>query len=209
MADKREIKKDIKRLSHVKTWQLVILLILIGFISLTLLRLNNIGMIQRRDTVLNADKAGNDGATVNALIDLQHYVAGHMNASTGPFFLEGSYKRDFQAAYERAANYHDPNGNVNVKADRVCAPQFTQYSQAYTDCFAAELKKYPAAPNPGENLTIPDSKLYRHDFVSPRLSFDFAGLGVLVCALIAFLIVARISTLGVLYILLKWRYRRM
>lgn len=208
MADTREIRKDIKRLSRVKTWQLVIVLILMGFVSLTLLRLNNIGMIQQRDTVLNADKAGDESATLNALINLQHYVAGHMNADTGPFFLEGLYKQDFKDAYEKASGYQDPNGNVNVRADKVCAPQFTQYSQAYTDCFSAQLKKYPAAPNPAEDITIPNSQLYQHDFVSPRWSLDFAGLSVLICVCIAVIIVARMITLGVLYIMLKWRYRR-
>lgn len=208
MANSRELNKDIKQLSRVKTWQLLILLILMSVVSLTLLRLNNIEMIQHRDTVLNADKAGDDGATYNALINLQHYVAGHMNADTGPFFLEASYKKDFAGAYREAANYHDPNGNVNVRADKVCAPQFTQYSQAYTDCFAAQLKKYPAAPNPAETIKIPNSSLYQHDFVSPRWSPDFAGLSVLVCFVIAFIIIARLVTLGILYVVLRWRYRQ-
>lgn len=178
-----------------------------GFVSLTLLRLNNIGMIQHRDAVLNADKSGDNGSTLNALINLQHYTASHMNADTGPFFLEGAYKNDFRAAYEQAANYKDPNGNVNVKADAVCRPQFSQYSQAYTDCFAAQLKKYPAAPHPSEDIQIPNTALYRHDFVSPRLSVDFAGLSVLICSIITLVIVVRLATLGILFILLKWRYR--
>lgn len=208
MPNKRIVKKDIKRLKRVKTWQLLIMLILMLFVSLTLLRLNNIGMIQMRDAVLNADKANNDSATLNDLIGLQHYAADHMNASTGPFFLEGSYKRDFAAAYEKASNYQDPNGNVNVRADAICKPQFTQYSQAYTDCFAAALKQFPSAPNPGENLQIPNTALYQHSYVSPKWSPDFAGLSIVVCGIIALVIVARLVTLGILYIVLKWRYQR-
>ena len=179
-----------------------------AFLSMTLLRLNNIGMIQHRDAVLNADKAADDPATLNALIGLQHYAATHMNASTGPFFLEGSYKRDFQTAYERAADYSDPSGNVNIKADAICKPQFSQYSQAYTDCFAAALKEFPAAPNPSENIQIPNTELYRHDYVSPRWSPDFAGLGIVVCLFIALVILTRLVTLGILYVILKWRYQR-
>lgn len=208
MPNKRVVKKDIKRLKHVKTWQLFTVLILMVFVSLTLLRLNNIGMIQMRDAVLNADKAGDDSATLNNLITLQHYVADHMNASTGPFFLEGSYKRDFAAAYQKAADYQDPNGNVNVKADAICKPQFTQYSQAYTDCFAAALKQFPAAPNPGEDLQIPNTALYQHDFASPKWSPDFAGFSILACIIIALIIVVRLVTLGILCIVLRWRYQR-
>ena len=52
--DKRKTKFRIKRLSQVKTWQLVILLIMAGFISATFLRLNNVGMIERREAVENA-----------------------------------------------------------------------------------------------------------------------------------------------------------
>lgn len=208
MPNKRIVKKDIKRLKRVKTWQLLILLILMTFVSLTLLRLNSIGMIQMRDAVLNADKADDDSATLNDLITLQHYSADHMNASTGPFFLEYSYKRDFAAAYQKAADYQDPNGNVNVKADAICKPQFTQYSQAYTDCFAAALKQFPPAPNPGEDLQIPNTALYQHSYVSPKWSPDFAGFSILACVIIALIIVARLLTLGILYIVLKWRYQR-
>lgn len=207
MTDKEQLRRDMRWLKRIKTWQLVVLLVLLFFVSLTLLRLNNIGMIQHRDAVLNADAADDDEATLNALVQLQQYAAGHMNASTGPFYLEGAYKRAVQEAYEKAASYEDPNGNVNVKADAICKPQFTQYSQAYTDCFAAALKTFPASPNPAEAIKFPEPALFRHEYISPRISFDFAGLAVALSVLVAITIVVRLITVGILTLILRRRYR--
>jgi len=61
MADKRGTRQAIRRLEEIKTWQLVILLVMASFISATFLRLNNIGMIERRDAVINTDKEGDEG----------------------------------------------------------------------------------------------------------------------------------------------------
>lgn len=206
MANKREVKKNIKRLNRVKTWQLLVLLILSTAITLTLLRLNNIGMLQHRNAVLSADKSGDTIAIANALVKLQQYSAGHMNADTGPFYLENTFKRDFAELYEKATAQSEPTNNVNSKADAVCRPQFTVYSQAYTDCFVAELAKYPPAEDPSDRVEVPDSSLYRHEFISPMWSPDFAGLGVVISGAIALLIAARLITVGILHLLLKRRY---
>jgi uncharacterized SAM-binding protein YcdF (DUF218 family) len=63
------MRKNMKRLQRIKTWQLVILLIIVGFISATFLRLNNIGMIERRSAVLAADEAGKADAIQDRLYD--------------------------------------------------------------------------------------------------------------------------------------------
>ena len=54
--EKNTIKKQLRRLSALKTWQLLILLFLVLFIATTTLRINNVGMVQRRAAVLEADK---------------------------------------------------------------------------------------------------------------------------------------------------------
>ena len=66
--DKRKTRFRIKRLSQVKTWQLMILLVMVGFISATFLRLNNVGMVERRQAVENADKAGDVAALTTVQI---------------------------------------------------------------------------------------------------------------------------------------------
>ena len=91
--DKKKTKFRIKRLSQIKTWQLVILLIMSGFISATFLRLNNVGMVERRESVEHADKAGDIVNLQQRLYDLQRYVSTHMNADPGKIALDHTYKQ--------------------------------------------------------------------------------------------------------------------
>jgi hypothetical protein len=207
VADKRQVKKSIKRLQRIKTWQLLVVLLLVGFIAATFLRLNNIGMIQRRDAVQTADKAGNTTDMTNRLYDLQQYAVSHMNADSGVFYLEQQYKRDVQKIVDAAKNVGNPNGNVNVKADAVCKPQYTAWSPAYVQCFADELAKFPPSPDPVQNVTLPSTDLYRQNFASPLWSPDFAGWSVLVCVIIIIIIAVRLISLGALRLLLKQHYR--
>ena len=45
MADKRAARRNLRRLERVKTWQLLILFVLVCFVAATFLRINNVGMI--------------------------------------------------------------------------------------------------------------------------------------------------------------------
>lgn len=207
MADKRRVKRSIKALQRVKTWQLLVLLVLVLFLTATFLRLNNIGMIQRRDAVLAADKTGDVSVIQSRLYDLQRYAAEHMNSDTGAFYLEQQYRRDAQKAVDAAASTANPNGNINAKAEAVCRPQYTVWSPAYVQCFTDELSKFPPSPDPTQNVNLPSTSLYRYNFISPLWSLDFAGLSVLICIGIILMIIARLISLGVLRLLLKRHYR--
>lgn len=207
VADKRQVKQGIKQLQRIKTWQLLILLILLSFIAATFLRLNNIGMTDRREAVLAADKAGDMSIIQSRLYDLQRYAAEHMNADTGPFYLEGQYHRDAQRVVDAAKNDSNPNGNINVKAEAVCRPQYAVWSPAYVQCFTDELAKYPPSPDPTQNVTLPSTELYRHNFVAPLWSPDFAGWATLGCVVIILMILIRLVSLLVLRLLLKHHYR--
>jgi hypothetical protein len=178
------------------------------FVAATFLRLNNIEMLQRREAVLAADKTGDMQVIQGRLYDLQRYVAAHMNSDTGPFYLEQQYRRDAQKVVDDAkAHNTNPNGNVHAKAEAVCRPQFTVWSLAYVQCFASELAKYPPSPNPTDNVALPSTALYRHNFASPLWSPDFAGWSIIACILILLMIIARLVSLGILRLLLKKHYR--
>lgn len=194
-------------MQRVKTWQLLIILVLVGFVAATFLRLNNVGMDQRRASVLLADKEGRDGDVFNRMYDLQRYTASHMNTNTGQFDLTEQYKRDVQRALEAAADDTNPNGNVSAKAAEVCDPQFAVWSPAYVQCFIDELNKYPSAPNIEDTATLPDPALYRHSFISPLWSPDFAGFSLLIFIFIALIIIGRLVHFGFLSLLLKLRRR--
>lgn len=209
VADKRRIEKSIHDLQRVKTWQLIIVLIIVGFIAATFLRLNNIGMMHRRDAVMSADKEGNKEAIVNRLYDLQRYVATHMNTDLGHgVFLEYSYNRDVQNWQQNQYGDSNPNGNIYKKAQEVCAPQFNQYSYAYLQCTTNELEKYPAANNPATDTSKPRHEAYIHTFTSPLWSPDFAGWSVIIFIIIALLIVIRLVSLIILQVLLRKHYKQ-
>jgi len=177
------------------------------FVTATFLRLNNIGMVQRRAAVLAADQTGDQTIIQSRLYDLQRYSAEHMNANTGEFYLEVQYQRDVQKIVDAASNDNNPQGNIHAKADGVCRPQYTVWSQAYVQCFTDELAKYPPSTDPTQNVTLPATSLYRHDFASPLWSSDFAGWSVLVCVGLILMAVVRLLSLAILNLLLKRHYR--
>lgn len=208
MVDKKQVKINIKRLQRIKTWQLVILLILAGFMSATFLRLNNIGLVERRAAVLDADSVGDNQITQSRLYDLQRYVSAHMNTDMGKgVYLESAYKRDVQTAYTQASNNNNPNGNIYKKVQEVCMPQFSYWSFAYLQCTTDELAKYPASGNLIDSIKLPKADAYLHVFSSPLWSPDFAGWSVLVCVVILIMIIVRLISIGVLKILLRHHYK--
>jgi hypothetical protein len=207
VADKRQVRRNIRRLQHIKTWQLVTLLLLVGFVAATLLRLNNIGMVQRREAVLAADKTGDTNAIKARLYDLQRYVTSHMNADMGSIYLENQYKRDSQQVIDSAGSVTNPNGNIYKKAQEVCAPRFTHYSQAYLQCTVDYLSQYSPANSPNANVRLPKADAYRYSYVSPLWTPDFAGFAVLICLLIIVTIIARLAALVILRMILRMRNR--
>jgi hypothetical protein len=209
VADKGRVKKSIKDLQRIKTWQLVILLIIVGFVAATFLRLNNISMMQRRDAVINADEGGDEEDIITKLYDLQRHVVSHMNTDLGRgVYLEQSYTRDLQDWQQNQYGNNNPNGNIYKKAQEVCAPRYSSYSRAYLQCTTNELAKYPAAQNSATDTSKPRQEAYIHSFSSPVWTPDFAGWAVLVCAVILLLIVIRIVSIGVLQMMLRRHYKR-
>lgn len=207
MADKRQVRRSIRQLQKVKTWQLVILLIIVGFIAATFLRLNNVGMVDRRNAVIAADKDGDPAMIQMRLYDLQRYVSAHMNTDMGSIYLENQYKRDSQRIIDGASGDSNPNGNIYKKAQETCAPRFSSYSQAYLQCTVDYLAQYSPADNPTSTVALPKADTYRHSFSSPLWSPDFAGWSVLVCLLIVTMIIGRLIGLGVLRLMLKTTHR--
>jgi hypothetical protein len=209
VADKRRVRQGIKQLQRIKTWQLVIVLILMSFVAATFLRLNNIGMVERREAVINADEKGDDEVTVNRLHDLQQYVSSHMNTDMGKgVFLTGARKRDAEEAYAYVSNDSNPNGNIYKKAQEVCAPQFTSYSYAYLQCTMNELAKYPGSSNLISQIQLPPAEAYLRVYVSPLWSPDFAGWSVVICVVILIMILARVTSVIILKIILRRHYKQ-
>lgn len=215
MAKKRELRWTLKRIQAVKTWQLVIILIMVGFVALTFLRLNNVGMVERRDAVWAADEAGDDADIQRRLYDLQRYVSAHMNTDPGRVQLEYKYKRDNELLKSQLEQESDgnPHGNVYKLATDVCDPiglanGWRWPDIRYVNCIQEELDKYPSASLLKDEFQPLPTAPYYHSFASPLWSPDFAGWSVVIFFLIAFVIIFRLITLLVLKIMLKYRYKK-
>lgn len=208
MAEKRQIRRGLKQLQRVKTWQLIIVLVIFGLLSATLLRLNNIGMVERRTAVFQADKSGDDTRTVENLFALQRWSASHMNARTDTFYLEEGYKRAVKKATEEMKQTNNITASIVEQADATCkARHGNYYSSAYVVCFEAEQSKgYESGSQISTSVKLPNPELYRHEYSSPLWSPDFAGWSLLVCALIVVMIITRMISLAVLKLLLRRHY---
>lgn len=209
MSSNDKVNKGFRSIRNVQIWQLAVLFILSAFISASFLRLNSIGMVQRREAVLQADEAGDLDMIAERLYDLQQFVSSHMNTSLGKgVSLEHSYSRAVTKWQEGQYGDSNPNGNIYKKAQEVCAPQYSSYSYAYLQCTTSELEKYPASNNPNTESSRPRQESFIHSFASPLWSPDFAGWSVLVTIVIGLIMVAKIISELVLRALLKRHYRQ-
>lgn len=162
-------------------WYMIVCFLALTVVSATMLRLNNVGMIRRREAVLLADKNNQEAVLSERLYDLQRYVFSHMNTSTGPFFLEYQYRRDAKTQLDQAKDKSQLNGeDAHAKAARICEEKFKDKAlfYKYVNCYQQELDKTDAGGKLISEIKLPNVNLYRKDFESPAFSFDWAGLAV-------------------------------
>jgi hypothetical protein len=208
---KLQIRHWLHRLKLVKTWQLIIVLLLVTLVAATLLRMNNLGMVERRTAVIQADEKGDKGLIRSTLTELQRYVSGHMNTDmNGGVYLSHSYERDRAAALEAASNSSNPNSGVYQQASVECRSRFqggtASFRNDYVQCVIEKVSSLSSAQDAAASLVLPRAGNYHYDFAAPVWSLDLAGLAVAVAALIIGVILSRLVALGILNLLLRRRY---
>jgi hypothetical protein len=208
--EKRQLRHRLWQLRLVKTWQLLVILILLIVVASTFLRLNNLGMVERRNAVIAADKRGDDEAVFRALVDLQHYVSSHMNTSLGKgVYLEHKYNRDRDAALKAATISSNPNSPVYQQASIECRARWQggveSFRNDYVQCVIEKVSGLSAGK--AAVLKLPRADMYRYSFVSPLWTPDFAGYTLLLCVAVTLVIVGRLVALGMLRLLLRHRYK--
>lgn len=210
MPDKRTLQRTLARLKRVKTWQLVIILLLMSLVAATLLRMNNLGMVERREAVIVADEKGDKAAIKTALVELQAYVTSHMNTDLGNgVYLVKTYERDRAAALRAAENTDNPNAEAYQQASLDCRSRFQggveSFRNDYVQCVIERVSALEGQDDP-PSLRLPKADTYRYDFVSPLISLDAAGIAVLTCLFITSVILLRLITLAVIRLLLRRHY---
>lgn len=214
--NKFEVKKHLKALKQIKTWQLIIILFLLLFISATLLRFDHIKMTDLKAEVVAADESGDKEEITKALDNLKNFTFTHtviniiekngkqyVTFGTGPVYLEHEYEREataaLKAAEEKAATDENPNGNVFAKAMDVCKPQaiangWAWNSQGYLDCMTGEINKYPTTDRIEDTYvaSLPSTALFRYDFASPIWTPSLSGFVNILCIILIVVILTKI-----------------
>lgn len=169
---------------------LVVLLLVTGLLAAAALRSNNIRMIELRDKVFIADEEGS--GVDEALNQLREYVTTHMNTdlSSGisikpPIQLKHTYERLVE---QEATRIRAHNAKVTTEAPAICEARFPA---GQIRPRAACVDEYIAENTLQQHEVVP-KELYQFDFISPRWSPDLAGLLVLVSALLASALIARL-----------------
>lgn len=212
LRTKANYSKWLRRLQVLKTWQLVILLLLGVLVSATLLRLNNLGMAERRTAVLAADERGDQTEMRAKIVDLQRYVTRHMNTNMGSgFFLTKSYERDRDAALATANQSTNPNSSVYQQAAIDCRSRFQggreSFRNDYVQCVVERVSALSPQTDVEKALNLPKADAYRINFSSPLWSPDLAGLAVAFCLFITGVILGRLLLVVALRMLIRRHYR--
>lgn len=200
----------------VRTWQLLIVLVPLLFLTATLLRNDHLKMVELKQAVLDADAADDDTAIAENLTKLQEFVFSHIVVNTteengvqtvifgtGPFYLEHQYLRAANAAIAEAESQvvddSNPNGNIYAAVGAICRPLaiangWSWNSQGYLDCWTSELAKYPASDALSFDLVakVPSTELYRHSYASPAWAPTPAGFAIIACIVLIALILVRL-----------------
>lgn len=205
--DRFSARNLLRWLKKAKTWQLVLLLILIGFITATFLRLNNIGMIERRDAVLAADKKLDKAEAKSTLTELQNYVSSHMNSDMDKgVLLSNIYQKDYNEAVAAAADAHNSNSDLYQKAALECRARFqggtASFRNDYVTCVADAVSQLPANQ---QSANVPHLENYHYNYASPLVSPDLAGFFTLLALALTFFILLRLILLYSLKFVVKKR----
>ena len=220
VSKKKKSKKTLLTIFHINTWKLVLVLILLVFLSATLLRFDHIKMTELREAVLAADEQEDDAKTISALNELHTFTLKHIIFNiledngkqsvifgTGPFYLENLYIRDAKEAIakqqaeieKQGTTSKNPNGNIYRQVADICDAQGKRYGWAYPDpryinCWQDELAKFPSSEELQSQIIaqIPSAELYEYEFASPYWYPCASGFAILACAILVLLILIRI-----------------
>lgn len=179
------------KIRSIKVWYLLAAFLVMSTVAVFALRQNNMGMIELRQAVYEADEKGSN--VEGALQELRKYVYSHMNTNlasgqTGvypPIQLKYTYQR-LQEAEKSKAN--KDSAQIYTDAQAECERQHPSgfSGSGRIPCIEDYVTKHNVATKP-----VPDA-LYKFDFVSPSWSPDVAGFSVALAVILLVLLVIRI-----------------
>lgn len=186
-----------------KTWQLLVLLVIMISISGYFLRQNNLQMIRLRNAVVQADEQGGD--IPGTLKRLNDHVFNHMNTEiVRPVELVNTYNRAAEAAVRAASK---PTSNdVYQEATRHCEQQgvmLTTIAQCASDYI---MRNRPG--NLQREIVLPDKNRFIYTYATPLWTPDIAGISVLMSAILAIWLLSRGLEYIIVRMVIRWQRKR-
>lgn len=208
---RNSVRHHIRQIAHVKTWQLIVIALLLALVAATFMRLNNLGMVERRTAVIKADEAGDREAIRASLVELQHFMSSHMNTDlNGGLYLSKTYERDRAVVLEAANSASNPQAAVYQQASIECRARWqgnvTSFRNDYVQCVIDRVSALSSATDPSTAVKLPKADSYRYDFSSPAVSFDAAGLFAVLTGVTLAIIVVRVVSSLILGVIVRKRY---
>lgn len=203
MASKRRLHHWLTMLRHVKTWQLVLIALILTAASIILLRENSMQAVRLFEAVKQADREGKD--TTGPLKRLQRYVSTHMNTQLERVSLEKTYARDYQKALKKLTSSGSVNEVNYNAAQAACQPELARTGSfpAYAQCVSDRVGQVAPGENPLLRANLPKPERYQFAFVSPAWSADAAGITLLITGVAWLLIAGKLIARAVLALLIR------
>lgn len=187
--NKRRVHHYWTKIRGVKTWQLILLALFFGWLSVYSLRQNSLDLEPKIQAVVFADEE-NQGIE-EAINDLGDYVTHHMNADLPrPIQLEHSYNRAVEKAYDNALK-DLRSGTLLEEAKQVCA-QLGVIVSAGPQCIQDYLDKNWDPDRGSLIVEFPDSALFTYQFAAPKWSPDIAGWSIFITVILVVMIISRV-----------------
>lgn len=191
-------------LKRLKTWQLLVIALILSAVGVGLLRSNSLEAVRLFNAVKQADESGGD--VYGALNKLQKYVTTHMNTQLERVSLEKTFERAYQAELDRLASSGSIHDDQYDEAQAACRDQNRVSYVAYSLCVERKLAEVAPGENPLVSNNLPKTELYQYTFVSPGFSFDLAGFSVAITAALYLVIVVKVGASLVLYLIVRKKH---
>lgn len=192
-----------RRSSYFSWWWLGGLFLVLFLATVLGLRSNNLNMINLRNQLVAADKTGEINQVKQAALSLQHYVAHHMNTATGKVALVTMYNQAAQQALEEIRP-SEIDESVYNKAAQSCQSVLRDYGyEAWANCVADKVGINNGATKQIATDVAPDPALFYVEYMPASLSFDLAGVTLLISLGLLLVIVGRLISILIKKLLFK------
>lgn len=196
--------KEFKQLEkkRVKTWLLLVVALVATLGTVLTLRHNNVRMVELRERVVAADKAG--VGVSESLQELNEYIFKHMNTQVvRPIELVNTYNRQAQAVIQAAQQ--GSGRDIYAEGTAACERRGIPLS-SIAQCIT-EYANNNAASVAEQKIELPDKDLFIYSFTSPAWTPDLAGFFVLTTVVMWLWLLMRLVEYSVVRLVVRHRLK--